>query len=274
VLCVESSSWARRRSLPAPMIAAHWMSELGRVGWHLLQVALIGSCVIGCRSESATTPRSAGSDSDTLAVSIHPCDATEVASLLCGHFASTNQSTTDREYFDVRLHMARIWPARTDAIWLYVEQAMESEPCKPYRQRIYRITERSEGDALVVVSQVFEMPDPDKFVCAWSAPTRFDALEPSLLTEREGCQITLRKTNGSWSGSTDGQSCLSSLRGATYATSEVRLMPMRIETWDRGFDAQGTQVWGARKGAYMFDRLADTPANPCTSPAIAVSTSH
>ena len=195
-------------------------------------------------------------------------DATEVAALLCGHFASTVQSKADSEYFDVRLHMVRIWQPRSDAIWLYVEQAMESAPCKPYRQRIYRVAERSPGE---VVSQVFELPDPGAFICAWSAPERFDGLQPEMLTEREGCRITLRRSNGVWSGSTDGQSCLSSLRGSTYATSEVRLARERIETWDRGFDSQEKQVWGARKGAYIFDRLSETPTNPCATPSVGAS---
>jgi len=170
--------------------------------------------------------------------------------------------------------MVQIWQSRSDAIWLYVEQAMESAPCKPYRQRIYRITERTSGDVTEVVSQVFEMPDAGGFVCAWASPARFDALQPSMLTEREGCRITLQKTNGVWSGSTDGQSCQSSLRGATFATSEVRLMPTRLETWDRGFDAQEKQVWGARKGPYIFDRLSETPANPCPGSPVAASTSQ
>jgi hypothetical protein len=36
------------------------------------------------------------------------------------------------------------------------------------------------------------------------------------------------------------------------ATSEVVVSPGRIESWDRGFDAEGVQVWGAEKGAYVF----------------------
>jgi len=246
------------------------------LAFRLIRFALIGSCVVACSTGSTTsTPKTARAlmdDFNRASSSIHPCDATEVAALLCGHFASTAQSKADSEYFDVRLHMVQIWHSRSDAIWLYVEQAMESAPCKPYRQRIYRITEgRLVDENSEVLSQVFEMPDAGAFICAWAAPDRFDALDPAKLTEREGCRITLRKTNGVWRGSTDGQSCLSALRGATFATSEVLLVPERIETWDRGFDAEGKQVWGARKGPYIFDRLGKTPANPCTNPSVAAS---
>ena len=55
-------------------------------------------------------------------------------------------------------------------------------------------------------------------------------------------------------GGTRGEGCASNLRGAAYATSEVVIMPGRIESWDRGFDAEGHQVWGAEKGAYVFVR--------------------
>ena len=39
---------------------------------------------------------------------------------------------------------------------------------------------------------------------------------------------------------------------AAYATSEVVIIPGRIESWDRGFDADGNQVWGAASGPYVF----------------------
>jgi len=56
-------------------------------------------------------------------------------------------------------------------------------------------------------------------------------------------------------GSTVGEGCGSSLRGAAYATSEVELWPTYLRTWDRGFDARGEQVWGATEGPYVFERV-------------------
>jgi hypothetical protein len=44
------------------------------------------------------------------------------------------------------------------------------------------------------------------------------------------------------------------MRGASYATSEVVLRDDGLDTWDRGFDDAGKQVWGATKGAYQFRR--------------------
>ena len=55
-----------------------------------------------------------------------------------------------------------------------------------------------------------------------------------------------------FSGSTPGKQCLSSLRGATYATSKVTVGKKGIISWDQGWDAMDKQVWGAKKGGYDF----------------------
>ena len=46
----------------------------------------------------------------------------------------------------------------------------------------------------------------------------------------------------------------STLRGATYAVSDVTLSATQILSWDRGYDAQDNQVWGAEAGPYEFLR--------------------
>jgi hypothetical protein len=42
------------------------------------------------------------------------------------------------------------------------------------------------------------------------------------------------------------------MRGATYATSEVVINKQMLESWDRGWDASGKQMWGATKSGYQF----------------------
>lgn len=186
----------------------------------------------------------------------------DVASVLIGHFTSAAQAKADPEFFEVHLHMAEIWPERGDGPWIYVEQAMATALDKPYRQRIYRLVDRSAGPAAPKVeSQVFELPNAMERIGAWKDPTRFAGDSPEALIAREGCAITLTPaadgSDGVWSGSTEGDLCLSSLRGAKYATSEVWLTRTMLRTWDRGFDAAGAQVWGAKKGPYIFDRVME-----------------
>ena len=212
-----------------------------------LPLALLAICLTatgGCAAAPRKTPKPTAT----------------VASLLTGHFTSAAQSKADPEFVEVHLHMAPIWPERNDGPWLYVEQAMSTALDKPYRQRIYRLVDRSEGlGALKVESQVFELPNPAERIGAWAEPTRFAGDSPEALIARDGCAITLtpvaEAAQGMWSGSTEGDLCLSSLRGAKYATSEVWLTHAVLRTWDRGFDASGAQVWGAKKGPYIFERV-------------------
>lgn len=177
---------------------------------------------------------------------------------LTGSFSSEAQSVSDKDFFDIRLEMAPIWRSRTDGPWLYVEQAAAAKRDAPYRQRVYHLERRPDG---ALLSLVFTLPDPQRFVGAWSDPERLNAIEPADLVAREGCAIVLRRrADGVFEGATDGSSCPSDLRGATYATSQVTLTRDLLRSWDRGFDADGKQVWGATKGPYEFRRLAAQPA--------------
>ena len=91
---------------------------------------------------------------------------------------------------------------------------------------------------------------------AWREPERLDAIGPDDLKLREGCAVVLRGRggDGSFVGSTVGDACKSTLRGASYATSEVSVTSGGITSWDRGYSADDEQVWGAKKGPYVFER--------------------
>lgn len=180
----------------------------------------------------------------------------QLADWMVGTFSSQQQAKEDPAYFDVRLHVVRIWPERQGEHWLYVEQAMATALDKPYRQRVYKLEARPDGR---FVSRVFSLPgDPLKYAGAWKQPQPLAELKPTDLAERTGCHIVLRRqADGSFVGSTEGRSCPSDLRAAKYATSEVTITADRLHSWDRGFDASGKQVWGAEKGPYQFRREKD-----------------
>jgi hypothetical protein len=172
---------------------------------------------------------------------------------MSGAFSSAEQARADSDFLDIRLQMVRIWPERRDAGWLYVEQAVAAQTERPYRQRVYRVS-RVAPDTLE--SAVFELKAPLRFAGHWRTPRAFDAITPDSLERREGCAILLhREGEGAFAGSTRGQACASNHRGAVYATSEVVIRPEGMTSWDRGFDAGGSQVWGAVKGGYVFRKL-------------------
>lgn len=214
-------------------------------------VLLVAPWLAGCAGSGAnSTPAGEGSE------------LSRAVALMSGSFTSQPQSRRDPEYFDIRLHMAPIWASRSSdraGRWLYVEQAMAQASDKPYRQRIYHVARAKDGS---IRSEVYELPgDPLEYAGAWRTPARFDALSPGSLSKREGCAVVLRSAGeGVWEGSTRGTGCASSLRGAAYATSEVHLDLLGLRTWDRGFDAEGRQVWGAVKGPYEFSRAAPEEA--------------
>ena len=172
---------------------------------------------------------------------------------MTGTFRSAAQAEANPEYFDVRLVMAPIWSERSDGPWLYVEQAIGSALERPYRQRVYHLVD----EGTQVRSEVYALPgEPLDFAGAFSDPDAFAGLTPEDLEWRRGCDILLQRSGSAFAGSTVENACESSLRGASFATSEVVVEPDRLTSWDRGFDAQGEQVWGAEAGAYVFDRIA------------------
>lgn len=178
-----------------------------------------------------------------------------VVALMCGSFSSEMQSVEDPDFYDIRLEMARIWPARRDGAWIYVEQAVASALENPYRQRIYRVTMQNDG---TVRSDVYLMPgDPRRFAGAWKDPSRLDDMHPKDLLLRDGCSVVMKPDGPNrWVGGTVGNGCPSERSGAAYATSEVTLSAEGLVTLDRGFAADGKQVWGSAKGGYVFRRVA------------------
>lgn len=169
---------------------------------------------------------------------------------MSGDFSSRAQHQRDTSFFDIRLHMRPIWTERSDGFWLYVEQSLASSQAKPYRQRIYQVRRLNDS---ILSSQVYEMKNPLRFVRAWQDPSLLGSLSPDSLETREGCAILLRiNAEGNFVGTTPEKSCLSRLRGASYATSEVIITRNLLVSWDRGWDAGDKQVWGSTKGGYHF----------------------
>ena len=192
-----------------------------------------GCCTLTCAPETST-------------------DLEQLADWMTGFFSSLEQSQNDPQFFDIHLHMTRIWNNQKDGYWIYVEQAVAGKD--PYRQRVYHLTEPMPGR---FISKVYEIENPEAFAGAWgNANFAINLSSPEDLIERPGCTIYLiKESDGNYRGSTHEADCKSSLRGAAYATSQVRVMADKLISWDRGYDANDKQVWGAIKSGYIFDKL-------------------
>lgn len=176
-----------------------------------------------------------------------------LASYLVGRFDSKAQAGRDKSYFGIQLRICRVDAGALGSHVLYVEQARMDTLARPYRQRLYVLAREGGASDQRVKSRVFELNDPDAAIglCEHAAPPRFT---PANVVERPGCGVSLVWDGAMFAGKTTAKDCVSTLEGASYATSEVTIADARFVSWDRGFSSDGTQVWGAVKGPYEFDR--------------------
>lgn len=176
-------------------------------------------------------------------------DLKKLADWMAGHFDSAAQAEADKDFYNISLIMHPIWTDRTDGFWFYVEQAVATSLDRPYRQRVYQVR-RGEGGTFESV--IFAMDNPLDHAGVWKEKNPLVKLSPDDLKERIGCTVVLHWKDGAFVGGTQGKACESSLRGASYATSEISVHADRLVSWDRGYDANDQHVWGAEKGGYVF----------------------
>ncbi|UCD93376.1 MAG: chromophore lyase CpcT/CpeT [Candidatus Zixiibacteriota bacterium] len=205
----------------------------------LILSGLIIALLIGCSSEDKG-PQTQG-------------DLFRLASYMIGSFSSQEQAAADTNFYDIRLEVVRIWENRTDGSWLYVEHAGARMLDKPYRQRIYRLTQ---VDDSTFRSDVFSMRNPLRYAGEWKKPKPMTTVMPDSLGERQGCSMILKKEGDSaFVGGTVGIECATMLAGAKYTTTELRITATHLYSWDRGFDAEDKQVWGSTVGAYILKKI-------------------
>jgi hypothetical protein len=172
-----------------------------------------------------------------------------------GRFSSAAQHRADSAYDEVEAHVVRIWPERTDGIWLYQEQAILTGVApgaapRPYFQRVGHVTAAADGTLRrdnYTIKEALRFTGLGRAGYGGPMPTPGD-LGPA------GCHNILEYVSaGFWTGRTED--CANSHRGASRMISRAILARDRFVNWDRGIDAEGAHVWGPRTGGYVFDRL-------------------
>jgi CpeT protein len=161
-------------------------------------------------------------------------DEARVFRALLGRFDSREQSLRDPRFLAIQLLTCEVAVPDLGPRVMYVEQARTDALGAPYRQRLY-VVEPEEGG---VRSRVFEFHTPATVVGLCADPSRAD-VRPEDVIEREGCAVHLRADGTRFTGGTRGEGCESTLMGARYATSEVELRDDGLDSWDRGYNAQG-----------------------------------
>jgi len=179
----------------------------------------------------------------------------KLAEWMEGSYSSEEQSKNDSDFYDIRLHMKSIWKERSDGLWFYVEQAVGTKQEKPYRQRIYCLIQLDNDN---FESRVYTFNNPLHFAGEWKLENPLSSLSPDSLVLRKGCSVFMKYIDDNlFEGSTKSSDCESDLRGAKYATSEVKIYKDKLISWDRGFNEKDEQVWGATKGGYIFIKTSN-----------------
>lgn len=175
----------------------------------------------------------------------------ELFGLMQGSFNSEIQASVDSSYYNISLHMYPIWEDKGN--FLYVEQALNSMQNRPYRQRIYELTRLSDS---TFSSAVYTLNVDSLWIGKWKTPKAFDSITIKDIGLKEGCEVILKRiASNQYMGKTGDDTCVSTMRGASFARSEVEILEDKVISWDRGFDAEGNYVWGAEKGPYIFNKL-------------------
>ncbi len=134
-------------------------------------------------------------------------------------------------------------------VFLYQEQALAEKLDQPYRQRFLRIA--PSRDSKTVESLSFKPEQMQTWAGFCQRPKR-----DRQITLRDlgtpVCSVWLKRSEDEYLGRTPVDGCPARVRGAVRITNRVRLWTDGMDTWDRGFDAQGRQVWGAESDAYQF----------------------
>ena len=180
--------------------------------------------------------------------------ADRLTAWLAGDFNSEQQSFDEPQYFAIQVLGCAVDAPELGERALYIEQAVMDSLDAPYRQRLYTM-HASSDDEVSAWTTVYALEDPDAAIglCDAGSVATFTA---SDVTEREGCGVfaTWDEDAQTFEGGTDGDACESSINGATYATSDVVIDSEGFTSWDRGYDANDDQVWGAVDGPYIFER--------------------
>jgi hypothetical protein len=176
-----------------------------------------------------------------------------------GRFTSVEQHRANPAYAEVEARVVRIWPEREDGLWIYQEQAIlsgaadrDAARARPYFQRVSRISTEPDGTLL---RETFAIQEPARFVGLGGEGYGGPALRQEDLGEA-GCPIRIEAAGHGHFAAMSG-ACPNSHRGAVSMRSASVLAGDRLVNWDRGFGADGRQLWGPEAGGYVFVRMGE-----------------
>ena len=138
---------------------------------------------------------------------------------------------------------------RPERVYLYQEQSLKKSLDSPYRQRFLQIEAGEEKDT--VISQSYKPINSQKWIGLCDRPERQRVVNSQEMSQPV-CSVLLKPKVSIYVGTTPPEGCPTKVRGAVKITNMIILHDRGMDTWDRGFDAEGNQVWGAKNESYQF----------------------
>ena len=176
-------------------------------------------------------------------------NAEKLAALMSGAF----QTADDDPDNTIRDRRVRLTNAAFRGVWFYY-QLNTGDEWNVYRQRVIELVTADNGD---VIQKTYGLKEPEKFVDLWDNETLLanisaEDFEPYF---DDGCeQRWSPNENGGWQGYVDPESCkiFSERRQANIMIeAEARLDSETYRQTERGFDAEGNQLFGTEPGEFI-----------------------
>jgi CpeT/CpcT family (DUF1001) len=199
----------------------------------------------------------AGLPKVVLPEAVKPESVQTVANLLAGVMDTSAQAAANPKAANVQMTtcqirvMAENNDLDRDSIFLYQEQAIAGKLDQPYRQRFLQIKPSTDGQ---VESQSFKPKNPQELIGFCDRPPSLGRAISSADLGTPVCSVFLKPTGDQFIGETPPQGCPTTARGAVRITNTVELFANGMDTWDRGFDVNGQQLWGAKTESYQYRR--------------------
>lgn len=186
-----------------------------------------------------------------------------LANRLLKTYDSSAQSLYEPDYFDVTLKhcevdVTNVPDSESNSRFFLLEQAISTYIDRPYRVRLVKIKYDALSDTYL--SMNFEPENPGKYAGVCRSGKKMTLAYSNF--ESPKCIVSMKKVGNDFIGGTPDGGCISTHNGASSFTSEVKITENSINSWDRGFDASGNQVWGARKGPYKFKEINELDQSP------------
>ncbi|AXT62960.1 hypothetical protein D1816_22335 [Aquimarina sp. AD10] len=176
-----------------------------------------------------------------------------LVTMILGEFSNAEQTEKDASFRHLNLKSVRIWKDRP-GYWVYTEVHEASENNNIYSQRIL---EYERVDSLNFKSTSYKILNEKEYKFGWQNAKVFNKLTLDSLRLKEGCQVYFKKkTSTIYSGKTNRDSCLSSIKSVNHITSSFVVSKNKISVWTRGYSKEGKHIFGKISGPYKYKKIA------------------